>query len=92
MIIEKLKRQDIGEHLTAAANFTINQLPDILTECTIAFIPEMGHLLVTKKNDQIPDPNQLEYLGFQFLVISKHICKCFIFILIAVRNQRHLSL
>ncbi|KRT79766.1 hypothetical protein AMK59_7386, partial [Oryctes borbonicus] len=67
---KKMKRQDMGEHLTAAAKFTINQLPDTLSECTVAYIPEMGHLLVTKKNDQISEPNQLEHLGFQFMVFA----------------------
>lgn len=60
--------QEIGDHLTAAVNFTINQLPEVLTECTLVYIPEMGHLLVTKKNDRLTEPNQLEHLGFQFMV------------------------
>jgi len=71
-MLEKLRRQDVGKHLTAAANISVNQLPQFVDECSIVYIPEMGHLLAIKKTEQNSDPFGLDYLGFQFMVSSSN--------------------
>lgn len=70
--LEKIRRQDIGKHLTAAADFALKQLPHYFTECSVVYVPEMGHLVVVKEQEPDEDTgelsNELQELGFQFMV------------------------
>lgn len=66
--LEKLRRQDIGKHLNAAANFVLKQLPHYVTECCVVYVPEMGHLIVVKLQEPQVEDDELKELGFQFMV------------------------
>ncbi|KAJ8964564.1 hypothetical protein NQ314_004868 [Rhamnusium bicolor] len=64
---EKLRQQDIAKDVTAAARFTANDLPDFLNECSVVYLPEMGHLIAIKEWEPNCNPEQLQDLGFQFM-------------------------
>ncbi|KAJ3643741.1 hypothetical protein Zmor_026433 [Zophobas morio] len=64
---KKLRRQDIAQHVTAAAELAAQQLPDYLHECAIVYLPEMGHLLAIKEWEPHCDPESLADLGFRFM-------------------------
>lgn len=68
--IELLHQQDVSKHVTAAARFAANDLPDFIDECKVVYLPEMGHLMVIKKWEPDCDPEQLESLGYQFMVLK----------------------
>lgn len=65
---EKLRQQDISKDVTAAARLAADNLPDFLEECAVVYLPEMGHLIVIKEWDPNCVPEELEYLGFKFVV------------------------
>lgn len=67
-ILEKLRRQDIINDVMAAARFAAENLPDFLDECSVVYIPEMGHLLAIKEWEPDCIPEDLQHLGFQFVV------------------------
>ncbi|KAH1009656.1 hypothetical protein HUJ04_001983 [Dendroctonus ponderosae] len=62
-----LHQQDVSKHVTAAARFAANDLPDFIDECKVVYLPEMGHLMVIKRWEPDCDPEQLESLGYQFM-------------------------
>ncbi|CAG9863939.1 unnamed protein product [Phyllotreta striolata] len=64
---KKLRRQDITNDVMAAARFAADNLPDFLDECSVVYIPEMGHLLSIKEWETDCSPEDLEHLGFQFM-------------------------
>lgn len=68
--LEKLQRQDIGKHLTAAADFVLTELPQYVTECCVVYVPEIGHLIVVKAEEPQTENTELQELGFQFMVNS----------------------
>ncbi|KAF5275985.1 hypothetical protein FQA39_LY00781 [Lamprigera yunnana] len=63
---KQLKKQDIAKNVTAAAQIAVNQLPEYLNECSVVYVPEMGHYVSIIKWE--PNCNQyaLENHGFQF--------------------------
>lgn len=47
----------------------LTQLPHYVTEFCVVYVPEMGHLIVIKEDEQQRESNnELEELGFQFMV------------------------
>ncbi|XP_044266292.1 LOW QUALITY PROTEIN: mutS protein homolog 5-like [Tribolium madens] len=64
---KKLRRQDIAQHVRAAAEVAAEQLPDYLHECAIVYLPEMGHLIAIKEWELNCNPEELKDLGFQFM-------------------------
>lgn len=66
--LELLHQQDVKKHVTAAARFAVNELPDYINECKVVYLPEMGHLMAIKEWEPNSDPQQLQYLGYQFMV------------------------
>ncbi|EFA10321.2 mutS protein homolog 5 isoform X2 [Tribolium castaneum] len=64
---KKLRRQDIAQHVRAAAGVAAEQLPDYLNECSIVYLPEMGHLVAINEWKPNCDPEELKDLGFQFM-------------------------
>lgn len=67
-LVEELRKQSIAKNITAAAHFAVNQLPDYLNECSVVYIPEMGHLIAVKEWEPDCDRNRLQEAGFQFVV------------------------
>lgn len=67
-ISEKLRRKDIGKHITRAALFAVDQLPPYIDECSIIFVPEMGHLIAIKEWEEDCNPDDLKDLDFKFMV------------------------
>lgn len=65
---EKCKRQDIAKHVTVAAKLAANQLPNFLKECSVVYLPEMGHLIAIREWTPDCHPEDLEEFGFQFMV------------------------
>lgn len=66
--LEKLRQQDIYKDVGAAARLAVGNLPDFLKECSVVYLPEMGHLIVIKEWEEGCDPDKLEYLDFKFVV------------------------
>ncbi|XP_018326196.1 mutS protein homolog 5 [Agrilus planipennis] len=64
---KKLKQKDIAKTITAAANFAVNQLPDFINECSVVFLPEMGHLVSIKEWEPDCDKDTLQGIGYQFV-------------------------
>ncbi|XP_022918563.2 mutS protein homolog 5-like [Onthophagus taurus] len=64
---KKMLRHEMGKNIRTAANFTLDQLPDCFDQCTVIYIPEMGHLIAVKKTEFNKNPIQLEHLGFEFI-------------------------
>ncbi|XP_068897033.1 mutS protein homolog 5-like isoform X2 [Tenebrio molitor] len=64
---KKLRRQDIAQHVSAAAAVAADQLPDYLQECAIVYLPEMGHLIAIKEWSPGCNPEDLKELGFHFM-------------------------
>ncbi|KAF5279974.1 hypothetical protein FQR65_LT15112 [Abscondita terminalis] len=63
---KELKKQDIAKNATAAAQIAVNQLPDFLNECSVVYIPEMGHFVAVQKWEPNCDRNALGNHGFSF--------------------------
>lgn len=68
IFLEKLRQQDIAKDVAAAARLAANNLPDFLEECAIVYLPEMGHLIAIKKWEPDCNPEDLEHVGYKFLV------------------------
>uniref|UniRef100_A0A6P7FG07 Uncharacterized protein LOC114327691 n=1 Tax=Diabrotica virgifera virgifera TaxID=50390 RepID=A0A6P7FG07_DIAVI len=64
---KKLRRQGIMNDVMAAARFAADNLPDFLDECSVVYLPEMGHLLAIKEWKPDCQPEDLQNLGFQFV-------------------------
>ncbi|XP_072388558.1 mutS protein homolog 5-like [Diabrotica undecimpunctata] len=64
---KKLRRQGIMNDVMAAARFAADNLPDFLDECSVVYLPEMGHLLAIKEWKSDCQPEDLQYLGFQYV-------------------------
>ncbi|XP_057669997.1 mutS protein homolog 5-like [Diorhabda carinulata] len=62
-----LRRQDIINDVMAAARFAAENLPDFLDECSVVYLPEMGHLLAVKEWEKDCNPEDLQYLDFRFM-------------------------
>lgn len=62
--------------MTAAARFAANDLPDFLNECAVVYLPEMGHLIAIKEWEPDCNPEQLQDLGFQFMVGKIILARC----------------
>ncbi|CAH0555687.1 unnamed protein product [Brassicogethes aeneus] len=64
---KKLRQKDISKNINVAARIVVEELPDFITECSIVYLPEMGHHIAI--NEWEPDciPEQLEEFGYQFV-------------------------
>ncbi|KAK5650830.1 hypothetical protein RI129_001859 [Pyrocoelia pectoralis] len=62
-----LKKRDIAKNATAAAHIALNQLPDFVTECSVVYLPELGHFVVIKEWDTDCNRNELEEYDFHFV-------------------------
>ncbi|KAK4882098.1 hypothetical protein RN001_005417 [Aquatica leii] len=64
---KEFKKQDIAKNVTAAARIAVNQLPEYLNECSVVYIPEMGHFVAVTKWEANGDWNAPQSYGFHFV-------------------------
>lgn len=69
LFVEKLRRNDISKSVNVAARIVVDELPDYIGECTVIYLPEMGHLIAIKEWQDDCDPNVLQQMGYQFVVL-----------------------
>lgn len=63
----------IQNRLVAAARIVVNHLPPQLEECTVSFVPDMGHIISVRKWSPKCTPEELLPYGCYFLFESSSI-------------------